>query len=322
MSGSKATLTLTTSSVHDDPLPVTSMSRSQSDATAEEELPPPYSASSFSSPQATDPSGLHHTASIQGLFSGQLHNLRSQIQAEEAARQDAREQLDTQILSLLVPYVEDLLAHVATVSPTPTLVEMLLVPADAVEEDWAFSEPAEMRQGEVRRVIRVKRDTKLVGDGKRRPSPPTHSSLFSSELNPSGPREFTSWGRWDDDLPSTASSSRVNDLWFNDEGMAHRLAKHLQPAPKLDRATVRENVSTRKKPEKKPGRFGGLLRRDLPLPLLDRDPLVPEARAACQEDVAMKVNAEEVSFRRENEMGIWESKTGWAIAVRVILRAI
>ena len=31
------------------------------------------------------------------------------------------------------------------------------------------------------------------------------------------------------------------------------------------------------------------------------------------------VRADEVTFRRENEMGIWESKTGWCIIVRVSL---
>jgi hypothetical protein len=297
------------------------MSKSHFDPAADEELPPPYSAANFPTPQAPSLShAIHHTASIPGLFSNQLDNLRSQIQAEEAARQDAREQLDTQTLSLLVPYVEDLLSYIATVSPTPSLVEMLLVPEGAVGANWAFSEQAEMRRGEVRRVVRVKRDTKIASDEKRRPSPPTQSSLFSSELNTEGPREFTSWGRWDDDLPSTASTSAASDLWFSDDAMAHRLAKHLQPAPKLDRATVRENVSTQKKPEKKPSRFGGLLRRDAPVPLLDRDRGAPEVQPGDKDDTVMKVNAEEVSFRRENEMGIWESKTGWAIAVRVSLR--
>lgn len=297
------------------------MSKSYLESAADEELPPPYSPTNCTAPQASPPPSIHHhhhTASIPGLFSNQLDNLRSQIQAEESARQDAREQLDTQTLSLLVPYVEELLSYVASVNPTPTLVEMLLIPDAAVGQDWKFSEPAEMKRGEVRRVIRVKNDTKLASDEKRRPSPPTvQSSLFSSELSPDAPREFTSWGRWDDDLP-TSPSSRPNDLWFTDEAMAHRLAKHLQPAPKLDRATVRENVSTQKKPEKKPSRFGGLLRRDAPVPFLDRTGLA--SGAAEKEDVAMRVNAEEVSFRRENEMGIWESRTGYAIAVRVSLR--
>ncbi|CRJ80254.1 hypothetical protein HYQ45_006434 [Verticillium longisporum] len=34
----------------------------------------------------------------------------------------------------------------------------------------------------------------------------------------------------------------------------------------------------------------------------------------------MKVTAEEVSFRRENEMGIWESMNGWAVVVRITIR--
>lgn len=31
----------------------------------------------------------------------------------------------------------------------------------------------------------------------------------------------------------------------------------------------------------------------------------------------MTVRAEEVSFRRENELGIWESRNGYGIVVRV-----
>lgn len=295
------------------------MPKSQYEATAEDELPPPYSPIGFSPAQAPQAQVRHHVASIPGLFSNQLDNLRSQIQAEEAARHDAREQLDTQTLSLLVPYVEELLGYIATVHPTPTLAEMLLVPDGAIGADWAFSEAAEMRRGEVRRVIRVKRDMKMGSGEKRRPSPPAQASLFSSELSPEGPREFTSWGRWDDDLSSSTSTSKANHLWFSDEDMAHRLAKHLQPAPSLDRETVREKASTQKKPEKKPSRFGGLLRRDAPVPLLDRDRTVPETQCGMKEDVTMRVSAEEVSFRKENEMGIWESKTGWAIVVRIIL---
>ncbi|RXG42024.1 hypothetical protein VDGE_07597 [Verticillium dahliae] len=34
----------------------------------------------------------------------------------------------------------------------------------------------------------------------------------------------------------------------------------------------------------------------------------------------MKVTAEEVSFRRENEMGLWESMNGWAVVVRITVR--
>ncbi|KAH8179158.1 NAD-dependent epimerase/dehydratase family protein [Sarocladium implicatum] len=298
------------------------MSKSEFSAAVGEELPPPYSVTNIQSvSQSTPRIASHHTESIPGLFSGQLDNLRSQIQSEEATRQDAREQLDTQTLSLLVPYVEDLLSHIATVNPTPSLAEMLLIPDAAVDREWMFSEPAEMKPGEVRRIIRVKQHSKLASDEKRSTSPPTRSSLFSSQLSAEGPKEFTSWGRWDDDSAAAAatSGSRAGDLWFSDQDMAHRLARHLQPAPKVDRATVREQVASQKKPDKKPSRFGGLLRRDAPVPLLDR--VSSGAPAPEQEDVAMKVKAEEVSFRKENEMGIWESKTGWAIAVRVHLRS-
>ncbi|KAM0330798.1 hypothetical protein ACHAQA_003752 [Verticillium albo-atrum] len=50
--------------------------------------------------------------------------------------------------------------------------------------------------------------------------------------------------------------------------------------------------------------------------------LRPDARrcGTGPQGYEMKVTAEEVSFRRENEMGIWESMNGWGIVVRVTIR--
>jgi hypothetical protein len=58
-------------------------------------------------------------------------------------------------------------------------------------------------------------------------------------------------------------------------------------------------------PAPKPAPFQGLRRRST-LPV--------------EEAVVMTVRPEEVTFRRENEFGIWESKNGYGLVVRVRTR--
>ncbi|POR33828.1 UDP-glucose 4-epimerase [Tolypocladium paradoxum] len=102
--------------------------------------------------------------------------------------------------------------------------------------------------------------------------------------------------------------------------MARRLAKHLQPAraaPPVDRQTVRAHVAQAKESSKS-SRWGLFKKDEPPLPPPASSP-APSASAG-RDAVTMSAGAEEVTFRRENEMGIWESTTGWGIVVRVRIR--
>ena len=248
------------------------------------DLPPPYSAapepapSSSSFAQPSSPS-----SSSSSFFSHQLSSIRSQILHEQAARQSARDQTDGQTLALLVPPVEDLLASIAGMHPPPALVEATLVPGGAVGPDWTFSDADERRSDEVRTVVKVRReDPKLAGDRKK----------------------------------AADAQARDDDLWWSDEAMARRLAKHLQPeraAPPVDRQTVRAHVAQNKKSR------WGLFKKDEPPPTPPASASASGA-GASRDDVTMSASAEEVTFRRENEMGIWESRTGWGIVVRVRIR--
>lgn len=274
--------------------------------TMDEDLPPPYSAAATLS----TPDIPHDAAPSQSsLFAGHLSSLRSQIASEEAAYTSARDHRDSQTLALLVPHVEELLSSIAALRPPPTLVEATFVPEDAVGQGWRFTDVDHRRPGEVAKLIRVERDLKLEGD--RKPAP---------RANDTGePRrsEFDEWGRFDDgdDVPSNPETT----LWWSDEDMARRLARHLQPdrpTASVDRQTVRAQV-VQNKESKKASRWS-LFKKDEPQP---PPSFAAPARARDDgEDIAMTVGAEEVTFRKENDMGIWESKTGWGLVVRVRIR--
>ena len=45
-----------------------------------------------------------------------------------------------------------------------------------------------------------------------------------------------------------------------------------------------------------------------------------QATSRSDGNVSMRIASEEVTFRRENEMGLWESKSGWGIVARLRIR--
>jgi hypothetical protein len=56
----------------------------------------------------------------------------------------------------------------------------------------------------------------------------------------------------------------------------------------------------------------------LPSPV---SPGLPSPASPGEDDaVKMTVRAEEVTFRRENDFGVWESMSGWGIVVTVRVR--
>lgn len=284
----------------------------------DEELPPPYSTvpasiGSSSTLPSTLPNQSYQSQTASSLFSTQLSGLRSQILEEQAARSSARDQQDIETLSLIVPHIEALLDSIARINPPPTLVEATFVPDEAIEKGWTFSDNEQKRTGEVRTLIRVGRHLKIDGDKKQ----PRAGTTTTSE--PDTIKEFDEWGRWTDEDAAGSANSEA-ESWWSDEDMASRLGKHLQPkraTASVDRQTVRAQVE-RNKEAKKAGRWS-MFKKDEPT----KTPAAPSSLAPYQrplDDVGMAVNAEEVTFRRQSEMGIWESKTGWGLVVRVSIR--
>ncbi|KAJ4248700.1 hypothetical protein NW762_012538 [Fusarium torreyae] len=260
----------------------------QADAFDDGELPPPYteSGSSVSAPASQS------RQSVTTIFSSHLNSLPLRIHSVQAARTSARDQRDSEILTLLVPHVEEMLSSIAAMDPPPRLVEMTMVPEEAVGEGWVFSD-----QDQSRTVVRVREDRKLVGDQKQPLKPKRESEKEKA---------FDEWGRWEDE----AQESNPDDvLWWSDHDMAVRLAKYISPE-RVDRQVVKSHVEQAKKASR-----WGLFKKNEPSSAPSSPPKPQE-----EEPVTMTVKAEEVTFRRENEMGIWEGKTGWGLVVRVKIR--
>ncbi|ODA80473.1 hypothetical protein RJ55_03431 [Drechmeria coniospora] len=103
-----------------------------------------------------------------------------------------------------------------------------------------------------------------------------------------------------------------DELWWADEDLARRLAAHLQPEPRPrpPRPTTTGAPATHRS-----SRWPLFGRPKLPPP-----PPPPPTSGDAVDDVAMTVAAEEVTFRRENAMGLWETRTGWGLVVRLRIR--
>lgn len=251
----------------------------------DEDLPPPYSYTEPLHP----PSHAASSSQPQSLFSSHLSTLRSDIATEQAVRTSAQDQSDNNTLSLLIPHVEQCLSSITSIHPHPTVYEATLVPADAVDESWTATDHDDKRDGYLYDTIHVSSYSKLVSDVKR----------------------------------SSASSSG-NELWWSDEDMARRLAKHLQPArptAAVDRNAVKKHVQSLKETKKSSrwGLFKGSSSSSATASSSDAPTSAQHANNP-NEDVSMTVTTEEKTFRKENDFGIWESKTGWGIVVRVRLR--
>ncbi|TLS24644.1 hypothetical protein PpBr36_08312 [Pyricularia pennisetigena] len=279
-----------------------------------------------------------------------------QTQSERATRQAL---CDLDVVERIVPHVEAFVADVVDAHPRPT-AELTIVPAPAVPPAWALSGAAERRrEGELVHLVRLAvPDTSPpawagASDDKGPPPPPAGndkagrlgdaeaaSRSAGSSLRPE--RDWTStqfdeWGRWDEDAEAaaaggTAGSGSTTSWWWRDERMAERLAAHLRPRPpvKMERREVRAAV-VQAKEDKKSG--WGLWRKksssstaapasSAAAAAAAAAPAVsPESPVLDHDDgVKMTVRADEVTFRRENDFGVWESMSGWGIVVTIAVR--
>ncbi|KAF6796475.1 hypothetical protein CSOJ01_13166 [Colletotrichum sojae] len=252
--------------------------------------------------------------------SSTLTSLTSLLRTTQAQQSALDTLTTTSLLPLLTPHLTSLLTRLGTTPHPPALAELVLVPAAAVGPAWQISSDADRQAGEVVQLVRVARepspDSKESGGGgkeSQRDAPPRYDAGSSSSAS----RGFDDWGRWDDD--TSASSAKEDEWWWDDEALARRLAKRLQPEPNIDRTVVRARVEQVKE-EKKASRWGLFRGSSEASSSSAPAPAPPHSPARQQDDVSMTVRAEEVTFRRENEMGIWEGMRGWSIVARVRIR--
>lgn len=278
-----------------------------------------------------------------------LRSLPARLRATQLARQTAQAAHDFDLTSLLVPPIEAFLADLTSSYPPssvavgrqaiPAVAELTLVPASAVPAGAEMSGAGERRrEGEVVRVVRVavnlggpdgagekgekgRGAEKGDGDADRR----RRGSYEDRSRDRQG---FDEWGRFDTD-DGAGAGERDGGWWFRDEEMARRLAVYLRPEPDMRRKRVQAAVVEQKKvvKEEKSGwgrwGFGGSSKKKgaeqafpvVPPPV---SPGLPSPASGSDDDsVTMTVRAEEVTFRNENDFGVWESRTGWGIVVTV-----
>jgi hypothetical protein len=254
------------------------------------DLPPPYSASA--NPSSAVPVQHSDPRSYSSLFSSHVAGLRSEISASQAARTSARDDRDSYVLSIIVPYMEDFFSSISEIHPTPRLAEATLIPDAAVSDAWKFNDEDHKRAGEYRTLIRVCVAQKKDGGQKKDEWPSekgSDSNTLGNETDTTGP-----------------------SLWWESESTARRLAKHLQPQRPAS-INIRDAQIARNSSSKKSGLWGLFKKSEDGIPRV--------APTAEGDGVTMTARAEEVTFRKENELGIWETLTGWGIVVRVRIQS-
>lgn len=269
----------------------------------DDDLPPPYSASASASASNFDFDARYDSKS-RDSYSG--------------------DSVEDMIISQILDTIKSSLSTIESSRSPPTLVESTFVPATSVGPEWSLSDPGDRTKREITQVFRIS-----VKQDKPAPDPAAPSQSTQQRH-----RELDEWGRFGDE--STADSDDASALWWSDESMARRIAKDLlfepsTPTRSSTAPSIGSSSSSRTPamPSQKPGILRTLLDSfnnnpqqvypPLPgkapaAPLLPPPPPPPQQKKAGGS--TMTVRAEEITFRRENEMGIWESKTGWGIVVR------
>ncbi len=294
-----------------------------------EEAPPSYD-SVIHAGTSQETSGPE---SVTWHLQNHVTSLPARIRASQRAR-TARQKLDdTLLIDHIAPAIEEFLVDLgargtAVVAPAT----LTIVPDNAVPENAELSGLAEMnRRGELGRVFRVNMDKGGGGGAKKADGAQYAFSTLS----------FT-------------SSSSADLLWWQDEAMARRLADSLRPqaadtkqhrqeqqrqtGPKSPVQAAAEKELPSEKQKRSWGWGNWRSSRGGPQTAGERAAAigsnassfqerdvgsVPEAQAKRrdqvqdQEGARMIVEAQEVAFRVENDLGILESTRGWAIVVTV-----
>jgi hypothetical protein len=240
--------------------------------------PPAYSESSYSTYTSTSTS-QYYSSQIQQ----QLSSLTTQVSSVHMQRELLSHAQDEKILSLLTSDIQIYLCDFAKSGMQRGT--LILIPARGIEDENAL--PADydfMEAGGFDRVVRVK------------------------------------------DKESDSLGGTQTWYWRN-EDMAHRLARCLRPPsdPTAIELPLR-NVEPKPKVESSSNRgFWGWKRGKKESPLVPLTSNVSKSDISGSkkgqkddgDNISMKINAEEVVFRTESDMGILGTERGYAIVVKL-----
>ncbi|RYP80100.1 hypothetical protein DL770_006383 [Monosporascus sp. CRB-9-2] len=280
------------------------------DIKSPEDVPPPYDTIHH---DGTSPETLP-SESLTSHLQSHVASLPSRIHASQRARTAQQRMDDTLLMGHIAPVIEEFLIDLGAQASTPPLATLTIVPGGAVPDTAVLSGLEEaQKRGELGRLFKVN-----LEEGTKGIQSPSYST----------------------------SSQSANLLWWHDEAMARRLARSLQPKKVEKRQQVARTspvqvvVERELAPEKQKGGRGwgwGRWRSGLGSgETCERGAMghpssrigASEASASSgtqervqeQDEAQMAVEAQEVVFRVENDLGILESMRGWAIVVIVEIR--
>ncbi|KAI0006686.1 hypothetical protein F4779DRAFT_595428 [Xylariaceae sp. FL0662B] len=286
--------------------------------------PPPYKASitGFNN---------NHPNSLTSHMQQHVASLTDRIREQQQARTAQVTSNDISILEDIVPIIEEFLVDICAQHTTPPSSTLTLVPDVAVPRNAVLSELEEMRRrGEFCRVLRVTTQHSQSKDQKSTSAKGPNFQSSSTEQRWVPGREFSDWGRFGE--PSFSIGDTIDStetLWWRDEAMAHRLAGYLQPEiedrPYVESEPIVPSVMAEKAPpaKEKKGWFSGIVRsrRTSGAAVAEPDePMVANVTPQMYSETKqaeMQVFADKVAFRYENEFGLLQSISGWAIVVVV-----
>ena len=262
------------------------------DAKEDGDLPPSYSEATNSpciSGNLGDPDPTQHAPRLVEHLSTLPGRVR-ELQEANDMRQSAS---DLELIDLLVLHVTQLIPSISNTLSRNRIAELICVPEAAVPEEWTLSE----KNGE--HLVRVKpREPGLVGGQSNEKGVAPRGDQQSAEVSSRG---------------EEAVNNPLCEVtwWWKDEAMALRLAKLLQPrdGTKLDRQVARQETGK------------SLVHRLLALrrSTTSASPRPDSANNVSRENQVMTARPYLVAFRFENEFGLLESMSGWALKVVVTI---
>ncbi|RYP51767.1 hypothetical protein DL768_002990 [Monosporascus sp. mg162] len=280
------------------------------DIKSPDDVPPPYNTIHYHGISPETPPSESLTSHLQS----HVASLPSRIRASQRAHTAQQRMDDTLLMDHIAPAIEEFLIDLGAQAPTPPLATLTIVPGGAVPETAVLSGLEEtQKRGELGRLFKVN-----LKEGTKGIQSPSYST----------------------------PSQNASLLWWHDEAMARRLARSLQPKkvekkqPVARASPVQVAAERELSPEKQKRGWGwgwgrwrsGLGSGETCGRGAMGDPssrtgaseasasFDAQGRVQEQDEAQMAVEAQEVAFRVENDLGILESMRGWAIVVIVEIR--